>query len=114
MPIIIIVGMSVNDRPTMPYLLNFPLTSGKRISLAIEIGKYRDFCIQLLHDERGNQCGQISDGVGPNPEHILIEVFERWLNGSGKPVKTWKTIIQVLKDVKMLTLAKDLESALME
>lgn len=106
--------MSINDRPTMLHLLDFPLPSGKRISLAIEIRNYQDFSIRLLRDDTGNIFGQISDGFGPNPERILKEVFKRWLSGKGKPVKTWKTIIHVLKDVNMLTLAKDLESVLIE
>ena len=104
--------MSINDRPTMPTLLDFPLTSGKRISLAVEIRKHDDFSIQLLQDDKGNILGQIYEGFGPNPERILKEVLQRWLNGRGKPIKTWKTIIQVLKDVKMLTLAESLESEL--
>ena len=102
--------MSINDQPTMPTLLNFPLSSGERINLAIEIGtEYDGFSIQLLQDDKGNIFGQICKGYGPDPQDILKEVFKRWLNGVGKPDRTWKTIIKVLKDIKMLTLAESLE-----
>ena len=105
----------INDWPTMPTLLNFPLSTGKRINVAVEIGtKYDDFSIQLLQDDNGNILDQIYDGFGPQSEHILKEVFKRWLNGVGKLVKTWRTIIQVLKDIKILTLAESLESELTE
>ena len=107
--------MSITDRPTMPALLNFPLSSGRRLNLAVEIGtEYDSFSIQLLQDDRGSVLGQIREGFGPDPQDILKEVFKRWLNGSGKPVKTWETIIEVLKDVKMLTLAESLKSELTE
>ena len=107
--------MSIDDRPTMPTLLNFPLSSRKRIHLAVEIGtKYDDFSIQLLQDDRGNILGQIRKGYGPDPQNILKEVFKRWLNGVGRPDKTWRTIIEALKDVEMITLAESLESELTE
>ena len=107
--------MSITDRPTMPTLLNFPLSSGERINLAIEIGtEYDSFSIQLLQDDKGSVLDQIREGFGRDPQNILKEVFQRWLKGSGKPVKTWETIIEVLKDVKMLTLAESLKSELTE
>ena len=108
------VKLGINDYPTMPALLNFPLSSGETINLAVEISEYYQFSIQLLQDINGNILSQISEGFGPRPERILQEVFKKWLNGSGKPDKTWKTIVQVLKDIKMLTLAERLESELTE
>ena len=104
--------MGVNDRPTLPTLLNFPLSSGETINLSVEISEYYSFSIQLLQDKSGNKLSLIYDGFGPRPDRILQEVFRQWLAGSGKPLKTWKTIIQVLRDIKMLTLAERLESQL--
>ena len=98
----------------MPALLKFPLSSGETINLALEISKHYSFSIELLQDNNGNTLNRISEGVGPRPERILQEVFRKWLAGSGKPLKTWKTIIQVLKDIKMLTLAETLETQLTE
>ena len=98
----------------MPVLLNFPLSSGETINLAVEISDYYSFSIQLLQDINGNILSHISKGFGPYPEHILQEVFRQWLDGRGKPLKTWKTIIHILKDIKMFTLAEMLESQLTE
>ena len=80
--------MSVNDQPTLPALLKFPLSSGETINLAFEISEHYSFSIELLQDNNGNTLSRISEGVGPRPERILQEVFRQWLAGSGKPLKT--------------------------
>ena len=104
--------LSINDRPILPTLLNFPVSSGDKLNLAVEISDHYSFSIQLLEDESGNILSLISHDVGNSHERILQEVFKKWLNGQGKPIKTWKTIVQVLKDLKMLRLAERLESEL--
>ena len=106
--------LGINDRPTIPVLLNFPMSSGETINLAVEISEYDRFSKQLLQDMYGNELELISHGFGPRPERILREVFKRWLAGSGKPSKTWKTLIQTLKETNLLALAETLESQLAE
>ena len=91
---------------------SFPLSSGAKINILEQITNYKHFTIMLLEDNEGTRLHHISEGFGPHPENMVREVIRRWLAGEGLPTKTWQTIIQCLKDVKLIRLAESLEAEL--
>ena len=43
-------------------------------------------------------------------ERINIEVLKQWLTGRGKQPVTWAILVEVLRDIKLSTLADDIEA----
>ena len=43
-------------------------------------------------------------------EQINIEILQEWLNGRSKQPVTWATLVEVLRDIKLATLANDIEA----
>ena len=43
-------------------------------------------------------------------EQINMEVLKQWITGRGKHPVTWKTLTQVLHDVELSTLAREIET----
>ena len=44
-----------------------------------------------------------------NSEKINMEVLREWLAGKGKHPITWKTLTEVLHDIELNTLAREIE-----
>lgn len=101
---------TVGSCPTLPELLNFPGRK-RKINTAQEIGtKYMNFGIQLLKDKTGAKVAAITDKHRGNAEPINIEILREWLAGSGKEPVSWRTLIEVLRDIGLGVLADDIES----
>ena len=45
-----------------------------------------------------------------NPEQINIAILREWVIGRGKKPVTWTTIVEVLRDIRLSTLAGDIET----
>ena len=45
-----------------------------------------------------------------NAEQINTEILQEWLTGRGKKPVTWTTLVEVLRDIKLSTLAGDIEA----
>jgi len=43
-------------------------------------------------------------------EQINMEVFKQWITGRGKHPVTWKTLTQILHDIELGTLAREIEA----
>jgi len=68
------------------------------------------FGILLLEDQTGTMVTAIADKYRGNAEPIVIEIFQKWLTGNGKPV-SWRTLIGVLCESGLNVLASDIEDA---
>lgn len=66
----------------------------------------------LLNDDNGNIVQSLEMEHQRNPERIMNEVFKRWIAGTGKRPISWDTLIAVLKDVELNTLADELQDVL--
>ena len=42
-------------------------------------------------------------------EQINVKIFQKWLNGMGLQPVSWETLTQVLKDIQLNELAKEIE-----
>ena len=45
-----------------------------------------------------------------DPSKINMQILEEWLNGSGEQPVTWATLIEVLRDSDLSTLANDIST----
>ena len=97
------------QRPTLLKLTNFKTTSGS-INVAERIGtNYKDFGIHLLEDVTGSITDAIEEECHHNSYKINIKIFQRWVEGRGRKPITWATLIEVLRDIKLSTLADNIE-----
>lgn len=82
----------------------------KKINIPQEIGvKYYKFGLFLLEDDTGARIQSIAHQFMNNPEQINMDVLQQWLTGKGKHPITWKTLTEVLHDIELNTLAREIE-----
>ena len=94
------------DRPTLIACIRFRGRK-RRINIPHEIGvKYYQFGLLLLENDT---IRSIAHKHREDPERINIEVLEEWVAGRGKQPVTWQTLTQVLYDIKLTTLAAEIE-----
>ena len=98
----------IDCMPRLPELLRFPLSDGKKVNLAVEIGsKSSVFGTMILEDDRGKKVESIGshfDVVEKNQN-----IFTKWLEGAGKKPLTWATFIDALKDSELPKLAEQIQ-----
>ena len=81
----------------------------RRINIPQEIiTKYYQFGVLLLKDATGARIESIIHNHTRDAEQISLEIFKQWLNGEGEQPVTWQTLVEVLCDVGLTTLASDI------
>ena len=101
---------TAGNTPTLYELLNIP-GQQKKINIPQEIGtQYKIFGTILLEDDSGKKVDNIVHAHRERPERINTEILQEWLTGSGKQPVTWETLVKVLKDIKLSTLAGDIST----
>ena len=94
-------------------LLKYPqyCSSHQCINIAARIGdKYWKFGIFLLDDKHGDVVDAIVHSMHQqDTEQINVKILQKWLNGMGQQPVTWETLVQVLKDIQLNELAKEIE-----
>ena len=109
---IIIPDTSISSSsPTMNTLLFITLPNGTTLRIINEIGvHYEQLGTLLLKDESGKLMEVIDEDERKVSKKIM-RVFREWLEGRGlKP--TWETLLQVLKMMKLDTLAENIACGL--
>ena len=105
-------NVSVADRPTLLQLLGFSCAK-KQANIPVEIGtKYIEFGTLILQDTSGAKVKNLEHKYQRDAERINTEIFREWLNGEGKQPVTWATLIEVLHDIELSSLAKDISGVL--
>ena len=95
--------------PTLREFISFPMASG-RVNLARRIGtEYTNFGILLLEDDNGDHTDAIVRELQNRAEDINTKVFCLWVKGEGLKPVSWATLISVLQDIGLSSLAKDIE-----
>ena len=95
--------VSSGDPPSMPELL--------RLQVPEKVGaKYYKFGILLLNDESGSRLETIESDCRGDSERIVLRILRDWKAGQGLPV-TWESLIQTLRDMKLFTLADQIEAS---
>ena len=95
--------------PTVHEVTHYPL-HGRKVNLFQEIGtKYHSFGDLLLEDETGSRVDGIEHKLGRNVEDINRKVFQEWIRGKGKKPVSWDTLVGVLQDIELKTLAVSIQ-----
>ena len=92
----------------MPEFINFPMPSGK-VNLAQKINRFQDFGIIILKDNEGDHIDAIMREHRDRAEDINKSVFRLWVKGEGLKPVSWATLVDVLQDVGLNTLARDIK-----
>ena len=93
-------------------LLKFPKGSGPPINIPQTIGNCSDFGTFLLDDANGTIVEAITEKHRGNVKEINKTILQEWLKGRGKEPFTWETLVKVLRDADLSTLADDIEHEL--
>ena len=71
--------------------------------------KYFEFGILLLEDSNGSRV-RIIQHENHDVERINTTILQQWLTGRGKQPVTWATLVEVLRDIELHTLAHEIET----
>ena len=100
----ILIGVA----PTLREFISFPTASGK-VNLAQRISRYDDFGILLLEDDTGDRTDAIVRELHYRAEDINKRIFRLWMKGEGLQPVSWATLVDVLQDIGLNTLARDIK-----
>ena len=102
------LSLYVGECPTMMELIRFRGRS-RRINVPKEIDtKCYQFGVLLLKDETGTRTETVIRKHFNDAEQISMEIFKLWFAGEGEQPVTWGTLVEVLRDVELATLASDI------
>ena len=80
------------------------------MNLAQAIGtNYTYFGIFLLEDNNGDRTDAIVRELHERAEDINAAIFRLWVRGEGLQPVSWGTLVSVLQDMGLNTLASDIE-----
>ena len=100
------------NKPTLPELLTFTCTDGRVVSIPVEIAtKYVQFGTFLLDDRNGSRVKIMAHKLLNDAQRINTEILQEWLTGRGKHPVTWATLVEVLHDIELSTLAGDISTS---
>ena len=102
---------TVNNPPKFRALTAFPTRHGT-INIPQEIGvKYQDLGSQLLDDPTGVKVDSMEHKHGRDSLQINTAILKEWLRGQGRRPVSWRTLIEVLRDIELHALAGVIEEA---
>ena len=111
---LILLPLADSKRPTLPEMLAMPRRDGIKVNIPEQIGcECQKFGILLLHNENGQFVANIiQDNKENGVEDVNISIIREWLRGKGKSPVSWRTLIEVLCDMKLKVLARAVEGKL--
>ena len=62
--------------------------------------KWEELGIQLNLDDDGSICDSISEKRGGDEAKCCLDVLKTWLQGKGEEPKTWRTLVDCLREIK--------------
>ena len=103
-------GEVQGGQPTLVECIRFR-GRDRRINISQEIGtKYITFGTLLLEERTGERVSAIAHKHAYDCEQASLEILEEWVAGRGKQPVTWNTLIEILHDIKLSTLAREIEA----
>ena len=102
------------EKPTLPTLLKYPPKCPSPDCNCINVveriaHKSYVFGILLLNDKQGHVVDAIVHDHR-DAEKITLKILQRWINGEGQQPVSWETLVNVLKDIGLNELAKEIKS----
>jgi len=102
-------GAAQVNQPTLIECVRFRGRE-RRINISQEIGtKYITFGILLLEERTGERVSAIALKHMYDSEQTSFEILQEWIAGRGRHPVTWDTLIEVLHDIELRTLAREVE-----
>lgn len=97
---------------SLPQLVSFKTVSGS-INVLERIGTHcRELGVLLLDDTTGEITKAIEVQYNYDATKIIFEIFGRWILGKGKLPVSWATLVEVLKEIGLSELAKEMQQSL--
>ena len=91
--------------------MKFTFTDGTVVNILIEIAlKFSQFGTFLLDDRSGSRVKIMAYKHRYDAEQINMEIIQERLSGRGKQPVTWDTLVEVLRDIELSTLAGEIEA----
>ena len=101
----------LSTKPTLPELMKFTYADGTVVNILVEVAiKYVQFGTFLLEDKSGSRVQIMARKHHYDAEQINMEIIQEWLTGRGKQPVTWATLVEVLHDIELSTLASEIEA----
>ena len=79
----------------------------EKLDITQEIGISPKFGTLLLNDKHGTKMQNIGD------ENRNYNILQHWIRGDGRKPVTWETLVEVLNEAGLQTLASDIDNSLM-
>ena len=99
----------------MPQLCVLHTRTEGKIHILQEIGtKYTLLGTILLNDKRGARISAIECEFNKNTHMINYHILQQWVQGSGKMPVTWRTLLEVMRDIGLKQLALKIELSVNE
>ena len=108
--------MQTTGLPTIKLLTCFPsLVDG--ISKIVNIiqktsTSYSQLGMHLLDDDNCEIIDVLKEKCHHDPVEIITAVYKKWISGTGKKPTTWQTLIGVLREIELNSLADEIEHTL--
>ena len=102
--------------PTLRLLSSLPiLIDGVKKNLNI-IQRTMKSCTKLgmllLVDDNCDIVDSLEEKYHRDPEKIVTAVYKKWISGTGRKPVTWQTLVDVLRDIELNSLAEEIEALL--
>ena len=79
------------------------------MNLAQKISHFQNFGIIILTDDDGDRIDAIMREHQNRVEDINKSVFRSWVKGEGLKPVSWATLVDVLQEIGLNTLARDIK-----
>ena len=73
---------------------------------------YANLGMILLDDKNQEKVDGLKMKHCNDPVDIVTAIYKMWINGTGRKPVTWQTLIDVLKDIELSSLAEEIETGL--
>ena len=73
---------------------------------------YAKLAMHLLDDVNCVITESLEMQFHHNPERIATAVYMNWISGTGRKPISWQTLVCVLRDIQLNSLAEEIEAAL--
>ena len=102
--------------PTVKMLTSLSiLVDGEKQNLKIIQGTcthYSNLAMYLLEDDNCEIVDCFEEKYHHDPEKIVAAVYKKWISGTGKRPVSWQTLVDVLREIELNSLADEIEIAL--
>ena len=102
--------------PTVKLLTSLPIPGdGVKKNLNIiqrTSTQYTKLAMFLLDDDNRDIVDGFKETYRGDPEEIVTAVYKKWINGTGRKPVTWQTLVDVLREIELSSLAAEIETVL--